>query len=244
MKFSIGNRFADRKIAGGFFIFCFLLPAVSVFAQSGNTEKETGMHSKISPAAENEPGRVKPGFSVMRSLPEPENVEGKERRYTYRNWRPRTLPFLSGYDRNGIYPASKQVFVYLEGEKRVYPNLAGYIFAHAALGWKVNEHLSVTGGAVAVKQAEGMHVSDRAGAKVQVHYTLNGPIDFDLWGQYLTGSAVLNGLFLLLPATGGGAAATIHTGTNSQVGVSSEYWYDERTQKWKYESKGKIKLSF
>lgn len=155
------------------------------------------------------------------------------------------LNFMN-YSQNGIFPLYKQLFVFLEGERKSYLNLASYNLAHAALGWQINNRLSLRGGLLAVKQFTNntLHGTDRSGAKFNINYFALEWLEFNIWGQYLTNSYQNSQIDFLLPQTSGGASATVHLGGGSQFGVGTEYQYDKQKEKWNYNSGGKLKLNF
>lgn len=150
------------------------------------------------------------------------------------------------YNRSGIFPLYKRLFVFLEGEQKSYLNLASYNLAHTALGWQINNRLSLRGGVLAIKQFtnNSLHGTDRSGAKFNINYFATDRLEFNIWGQYLTDSYQTSNMDYLLPQTGVGASATVHLGGGSQFGVGTEYQYDKQKEKWNYNSGGKLKLNF
>lgn len=153
---------------------------------------------------------------------------------------------LINYNRSGTFPLYKRLFVFLEGEQKSYLNLASYNLAYAALGWQINNRLSLRGGLLAIKQFtnNSLHEIDRFGAKFNINYLATDRLEFDIWGQYLTDSYQTSNMDYLLPQTGVGASATVHLGGGSQFGVGTEYQYDKQKEKWNYNSGGKLKLNF
>lgn len=153
---------------------------------------------------------------------------------------------LTDYNRNGIFPLYKRLFVFLEGEQKSYLNLASYNLAHAALGWEINNRLSLRGGLLAVKQFtnNSLHGIDRSGAKFNINYFATDRLEFTIWGQYLTDNYQISNVGYLLPQTSLGASATIHLGGGSQFGVGAEYQYDKQKEKWDFQSGGKLLLNF
>lgn len=152
----------------------------------------------------------------------------------------------TNYNRSGIFPVYKWLFVFFEGEQKSYLNLASYNLAHAALGSQINNRLSLRGGLLAIKQFtnNALHGTDRSGAKFNINYFATDRLEFNIWGQYLTDSYQTSNMNYLLPQTGVGASATVHLGGGSQFDVGTEYQYDKQKEKWNYNSGGKLKLNF
>lgn len=150
------------------------------------------------------------------------------------------------YGNSAIFPYGKRMFFYLEGEQKRYLNLASYNLAYMALGWRFNSKLNVTGGLLAIKQFSN-HLPygiDRSGVRFNLNYSITNQLDFNMWGQYLTGSSLNSPVDVMLPQTGTGASMVLNLGGGSQLGVGAEYQRDEKKEKWNYNAGGKLKLNF
>lgn len=150
------------------------------------------------------------------------------------------------YGNNAVFPFSKKMFVYLEGGQKQYLNFANYNLAYMALGWRFNSRLNLTGGLLAVKQFTSRvpYGMDRSGAKFNLNYSITSQLEFNMWGQYLTGSPFGSPADLLLPQTGTGVSMLLNLGNGSQIGIGAEYQYNSRIEKWDYQSGGKLKVKF
>lgn len=146
----------------------------------------------------------------------------------------------------GFFPFYKNISFYLESEQKRYLNLASYNLAYMAVGWGLNSKLNLTGGLLAVKQFTNQvpYGFDRSGARLNLSYSITNQLEFNMWGQYITGSSINSANDFLLPQTGTGAAVILNLGGASQVGVGAEYQYDDKKEKWNYQSGGKLKLKF
>ena len=153
---------------------------------------------------------------------------------------------LPDYINNAIFPIYKRLFLFLEGEKCTYQNFAGYTSMQGALGLKLNNHFSITGGLLAIKQFSVLspYGFDRSGVKFILNYNLNDKTNFSIWNQYITtgDNKVPDNSNLFMPQTGSGAAAAFKFGKNSQIGVSTQYQFDDQQKKWSQESKAKVQL--
>ena len=156
------------------------------------------------------------------------------------------LDLPQDYINNAIFPIYKHLFLFLEGEKCTYQNFAGYTSMQGALGLKLNKHFSITGGLLAIKQFSVLlpYGFDRSGVKFILNYNLNDKANFSIWNQYITDgdNKVANNSNLFMPQTGSGAAAAFKIGRNSQIGVSTQYQFDDQQKKWSQESNAKVQL--
>ena len=155
-------------------------------------------------------------------------------------------PVLPDYINNATFPVYKHLFLFLEGERCTYLNFAGYTSMQGALGLKLNNHFSITGGLLAIKQFSALlpYGLDRSGVKFILNYNLNDKANFSIWNQYITDgdNKVANNSNLFMPQTGSGAAAAFKIGRNSQIGISTQYQFDDQQKKWNQESKAKVQL--
>lgn len=150
------------------------------------------------------------------------------------------------YSNGAIFPFSRNMFFYLQNDQQNHTNLAGYNLAYMATGWQINDKLSLTGGLLAVKQFTNTlrYGVDRVGVKFSVNYAITNQLDFNIWGQYLTGSSLDSPVDFMLPQTGTGASMVLNFGKGSQFGLGTEYLLDDKNDKSNYKSGGKLKLSF
>lgn len=150
------------------------------------------------------------------------------------------------YGNNGILPLYKGIFFYAKGEQKQYQNLASFNLAYVALGFKPNSKLKLTGGLLAVKQFTNHlpYGTDRSGARFSINYAITNQLDLNTWGQYLTDSPMSPTISNLLPQTSSGASLVLNFGKGSQFGISTEYQYDKKKEKWNYQSGGKLNLKF
>jgi len=147
---------------------------------------------------------------------------------------------------SAIFPFYGKMFFYLEGEQKQYKNLACYDLAYMALGWRFNGKLNLTGGLLAVKQYinNSPYGIYRSGGRFNLNYALTNQLDFNMWGQYLTGNFINSPTDFQLPQTGTGASMVLNLGGGSEFGVGAEYQYDNKKEKWNYQSGGKLKFNF
>lgn len=133
-----------------------------------------------------------------------------------------------------------------EGEEKQFLNLASYNLAYAALGWRIDSRFNITGGLLAIKQFSNplSYGIDRVGARFNLNYSVADQLNFNLWGQYVTGSSINLPIDVMLPQTGAGASMVLNLGGGSQIGIGTQYQYDEQKEKGSYQSGGKLKLSF
>lgn len=150
------------------------------------------------------------------------------------------------YGNHAVFPFYKRMFFYLEGDQKQYLNLASYNMAYMALGWRFNSKLNVTGGLLAIKQFSNHlpYGTDRSGVRFNLNYAITNQLDFNMWGQYITGSSINSPVDVMLLQTGTGASMVLNLGGGSQFGVGAEYQRDDRKEKWNYNAGGKLKLKF
>lgn len=150
------------------------------------------------------------------------------------------------YGNNGMFPLAGKMFFYLEGGEKQYLNFTTYHLAYMALGWRFNNRLNLTGGILAVKQfgTRFPYGTDRSGTRFNLNYTITSQLEFNMWGQYLTGHPLGSPADLLLPQTGTGASMILNLGNGSQIGIGAEYQYNSRKEQWDYQSGGKLKVKF
>lgn len=115
-----------------------------------------------------------------------------------------------------------------------------------AMGYRVGRKLNLSGGVLAIKQFTN-HESygiDRTGLRLNLSYSITKELDFNIWGQYITSSPIRTPSDFLLPQTGTGASVMLDLGGGSQLGIGAAYQYDDKKERWDYQSGGKLKLNF
>lgn len=145
----------------------------------------------------------------------------------------------------GIFPISNRFFISLESEQKNSVNLFGYNLAYAALGWRLNKHVAISGGLMELQRFDfkSTRVAADYGVKFEFKYTVTQNFAINLWGQYLSDNYRGAPTYFLLPRSGTGVSATLHFG-EAQLGVEAAYQYNERDLLWDYQCGGKLKLSF
>lgn len=230
-----------RKV---FFIIGCVFITIQVMAQSENKHKTLTKDRKpTSVKSINKP--IQPIKSETKLLL-PEYMELKSSHDTalYNTNAPNILPV--NYNHTDIFPLYKRWFIFLEGDQKQYLNLASCNLAYMALGFRFNKKLNITGGLLAMKQFTNasLYGIDRSGTRFNLNYALTNQLEFNLWGQYLTGSTLENPTDNFLPQTGTGASMVLYLGTGSQIGFGAQYQYDNKKDKWNYQSGGKVSVNF
>lgn len=225
---------------------CVLL-TVQVMAQSENRKKNLTKEKKQTTTNQeliNIP--IQPmGIDAKTMLPDFKQNQPKTSFDTTSNSLKIGIPNLY-YGNNAIFPISKKMFSYVEGDQKRYLNLASYNLAYFALGWRYSSRLKLTGGLLAMKQFTNasLHGVDRSGIRFNLNYSITNQLDFNIWGQYVTGSSINSPIDNLLPQTGTGTSMVLNLGGGSQFGVGAEYKKDEKKDRWNYNAGGKLKLNF
>jgi len=229
----------------------FLLMTLSLLAQTEHTNKTLKIHkesiSVLNYSKENSNYKIdtdKIDIAKINRLKIPITKDSIQFDF---NDQPTAQPLaLPDYTKNAIFPIYKRLFLFLESEKYNYQNFAGYTSMQGALGLRLNNHFSITGGLLAIKQFSGLvpYGFDRSGVKFILNYNLNDKANFSIWNQYITDgdNKVANNSNLFMPQTGSGAAAAFKIGKNSQIGVSTQYQFDDQQKKWSQESNAKVQL--
>ena len=231
----------------------FLLMTLSLLAQTGDTNKTHKIRVKGSvniPALnynkENSNYKMDADKIDLDRIDKPQIPNPNDSIHINFNEQPAVQLTLPDYTNNAIFPVYKRMFLFLEGEKCTYQNFAGYTSMQGALGLKLNNHFSITGGLLAIKQFSVLspYGFDRSGVKFILNYNLNDKTNFSIWNQYITtgDNKVPDNSNLFMPQTGSGAAAAFKFGKNSQIGVSTQYQFDDQQKKWSQESKAKVQL--
>ncbi|WP_270516602.1 hypothetical protein [Sanguibacteroides sp. AM78-02pH3A] len=154
--------------------------------------------------------------------------------------------FPVNYRHAGLYSFNKRLFVFLAGEQKQYLNLASYNLAYMALGWRLNNKLSLTGGVLAIKQFTNasLYGADRSGIRFNLDYSITDRLECRIRGQYFIGSALNTPVDFLFPRSGIETSIILNLGGGSQIGIGSQYLYDNKKEKWSYQSGGNVSVKF
>lgn len=84
------------------------------------------------------------------------------------------------------------------------------------------------------------------GVNTRMQYALTNNISLNIWGQYIfpgeqSPFSTYNPLF---PHTGVGASVSVDLKKDAEMSVGAEYQYDNKSQKWKLESSGRVSIGF
>lgn len=135
------------------------------------------------------------------------------------------------------------------GQKVSYLGLGEYISINGAIRWIPSKRLSIDAGGIFSRQfyfASPLFRQDVMGVNTRMQYALTNNIRLDIWGQYLFPGepipfSVYNPLF---PHTGVGASVSVGLKKDAEMSVGAEYQYDNKSQKWKLESSGRVSIGF
>lgn len=152
-------------------------------------------------------------------------------------------PQFSDYHMVGRKSLSEHLFINLEGSRHIYDGFAESLTAQVGIGVAIAHNLSLTGGVLAIKESakNWSNGSNRTGMQLKVNYNVTDQFELSVWGQYISPTTNSSALFPQIK-TGTGAGATFRVG-KSQIGVTTQYQFDDKQQKWDYESKGKIVMN-
>lgn len=158
-------------------------------------------------------------------------------------------PILTDFYRvqqNRIY---KQLSFVGSGEKRSYIGLGEYISLNGAIRWIPSKKMSIDAGGMFSRQfyfASPLFRQDIMGVNTRIQYALTNNIRLNMWGQYIFPSeefpfSAYNSLF---PHTGVGTSISVDLKKDAEMSVGAEYQYDNKSQKWKLESSGRVSIGF
>lgn len=215
---------------------CILAFASSVFAQSVEDKKaDVPDHTSV---------------KVEEPLLNTEYVQPELSPYAYAY--PMILknnPVITDFVRYQRTPIYKRISLTGSGEKVSYLGLGEYISVHGAIRWLPYSNLSMDVGATFSRQfyfASPLFRQDIMGLNASALYSFTNRIRLNVWGQYIFPGEPLpfsayNSFF---PHTGAGASVSVDLKKDTEVSVGTEYQYDNRTQKWKLESSGRVSIGF
>lgn len=161
----------------------------------------------------------------------------------------RNNPVITDFVRYQHTPIYKRISLTGSGEKVSYLGLGEYISVNGAVRWLPFSNLSMDVGATFSRQfyfASPLLRQDIMGLNASVLYSFTDRIRLNVWGQYIFPVEPLpfsayNSFF---PHTGAGASVSVDLKKDTEVSVGTEYQYDNRTQKWKLESSGRVSIGF
>lgn len=161
----------------------------------------------------------------------------------------KNIPILTDFYRfqqNHIY---KQFSFVGSGQKVSYIGLGEYISINGAIRWMPSKRLSIDAGGMFSRQfyfASPLFRQDIMGVNTRMQYALTNSISLNIWGQYIfpgeqSPFSAYNPLF---PHTGVGASVSVDLKKDTEMSVGAEYQYDNKSQKWKLESSGRVSIGF
>lgn len=215
-----------------FLVFTFV---ASISAQTVEDKKKVDIQSNSS---------VKEGEQILSEEPiKPELPNEINRMFL------KTNPILTDFYRfqqNNIY---KQFSFIGSGEKKIYIGLGEYISLNGAIRWIPSKRLSLDVGGMFCRQfyfASPLFRQDIMGMNVRIQYALANNIRLNMWGQSIFPGeefsfSAYNSLF---PQTGVGSSVSVDFKKDAEMSVRSEYQYDNKSQKWKLESSGRVSIGF
>lgn len=161
----------------------------------------------------------------------------------------KNIPILTDFYRfqqNRIY---KQFSFVGSGQKVSYIGLGEYISINGAIRWMPSKRLSIDAGGMFSRQfyfASPLFRQDIMGVNTRMQYALTNNISLNIWGQYIFPGEQFpfSAYNLLFPHTGVGASVSVDLKKNAEMSVGAEYQHDNKTQKWKLESSGRVSIGF
>lgn len=215
----------------------FLTSVPALFAQSIEDKKRIDVQSKSS---------VNAGEQLLNT--EHINPELSPFFYAYPMIM-KNIPILTDFYRfqqNRIY---KQFSFVGSGQKVSYIGLGEYISINGAIRWMPSKRLSIDAGGMFSRQfyfVSPLFRQDIMGVNTRMQYALTNNISLNIWGQYIfpgeqSPFSTYNPLF---PHTGAGASVSVDLKKDTEMSVGAEYQYDNKSQKWKLESSGRVSIGF
>lgn len=254
----------NKRITILLFLVC--TSASSIFAQTVEDKKKIDIQSNSSaktggqissiepikaelPGEGNEKGTIK---NELSSLPEIAPIKSSQAVspffYTY----PILLknnPTLTDFYRvqqNRVY---KQLFLVGSGEKKSYIGLGEYISLNGAIRWMPSKRMSIDAGGMFSRQfyfALPLFRQDIMGMNTRIQYAFTNNIRLTMWGRYVFSGeelpfSIYNSPF---PHTGIGASVSVDLKKDAEMSVGAEYQYDNKSQKWRLKSSGRVSIGF
>lgn len=161
----------------------------------------------------------------------------------------KNIPILTDFYRfqqNRIY---KQFSFVGSGQKVSYIGLGEYISINGAIRWMPSKRLSIDAGGMFSRQfyfASPHFRQDIMGVNTRMQYALTNSIRLNIWGQYifLGEQSPFSAYNPLFPHSGVGASVSVDLKKDAEMSVGAEYQYDNKSQKWKLESSGRVSIGF
>ena len=155
----------------------------------------------------------------------------------------KNIPILTDFYRY------KQFSFVGSGQKVSYIGLGEYISINGAIRWMPSKRLSIDAGGMFSRQfyfSSPLFRQDIMGVNTRMQYALTNNISLNIWGQYIfpgeqSPFSTYNPLF---PHTGVGASVSVDLKKDAEMSVGAEYQYDNKSQKWKLESSGRVSIGF
>lgn len=150
------------------------------------------------------------------------------------------------FQQNRIY---KQFSFVGSGEQKSYIGLGEYISLNGAIRWMPSKRMAIDVGGMFSRQfyfASPLFRQDIMGMNTRVQYALTNNIRLNMWGQYVFSGEVypFSAYNSLFPHTGVGASVSVDLKKDAEMSVGAEYQYDNKSQKWKLESSGRVSIGF
>lgn len=150
------------------------------------------------------------------------------------------------FQQNRIY---KQFSFVGSGEQKSYIGLGEYISLNGAIRWMPSKRMAIDVGGIFSRQfyfASPIFRQDIMGVNARIQYALTNNIRLNIWGQYIFSGeeypfSAYNSLF---PHTGVGASVSVDLKKDTEMNIGAEYQYDNKSQKWKLESSGRVSIGF
>lgn len=244
----------------------FLTSVPALFAQSIENKKRIDVQSKSSvntgeqllntehikpelPDEVNKKGVIKKELSSSSEIAPVNSLQGLSPFFYAYPMIMKNIPILTDFYRfqqNHIY---KQFSFVGSGQKVSYIGLGEYISINGAIRWMPSKRLSIDAGGMFSRQfyfSSPLFRQDIMGVNTRMQYALTNNISLNIWGQYIfpgeqSPFSTYNPLF---PHTGVGASVSVDLKKDAEMSVGAEYQYDNKSQKWKLESSGRVSIGF
>lgn len=143
----------------------------------------------------------------------------------------------------------RQFYFFGGGEHKNYTGLGEYMVINGGFRYMPTNRLFADIGGMFSRQfyfASFLLRQDFMGVNTKVHYALTNNIRLKIWGQYIYSEEQFSFLPTnsLFPHTGVGASVSVDFKKDTEMSVGAEYQYDNKSQKWKVETAGRISIGF
>lgn len=216
-------------------LFLAFTSVASIFAQSVEDKKKIDIQSNST---------VKAGEQILSVEPiKPELPDESNPMLLNNN------PILTDFYRFQLNRIYKQFSFIGSGEQKSYIGLGEYISLNGAIRWMPSKRMAIDVGGMFSRQfyfASPLFRQDMMGLNTRIQYALTNNIRLNMWGQYVFSGeeypfSSYNSLF---PHTGVGASVSVDLKKDVEMSVGAEYQYDNKSQKWKLESSGRVSIGF